>query len=104
MGYPELVRMLEMTDLTRLFFSRVQFFSARDGTSRLVPDKQVFYHRAMAELVSATFCRAFERLFSCLRISVSLSSQFEVIKWSTSWPCSQFCQPSIIIFECLFFA
>jgi hypothetical protein len=35
----------------------------------------------MAGLVIATLCRAFERPFSCLRIYVSLSSRFEMMKW-----------------------
>lgn len=81
MGCPELVRKLEMTNLRGLFFTRLLHFTARDGPSGLGPAKQVFYHRAMAELVIATFCGALERLLSCWRIYVSLSSLFAMIKW-----------------------
>lgn len=81
MGCPELVRKLEMTNQRGLFFTRLLHFTARDGPSGLGPAKQVFYHRAMAELVIATFCGALERLLSCWRIYVSLSSLFAMIKW-----------------------
>lgn len=81
MGCPELVRKLEMTNQRGLFFTRLLHLTARDGPSGLGPAKQVFYHRAMAELVIATFCGALERLLSCWRIYVSLSSLFAMSKW-----------------------
>lgn len=69
-----------MTNVRGLFFTLL-LFTARDGPSGLVPAKQVFCHRAMAELVIATFCRALERLLRCLRIIYVSSSLFAMIKW-----------------------
>lgn len=104
MGCPELVRTLEMTNLRGLFFTRLLLFTTRNGPSGLAPAKQVFYHRAVAELVIATLCRALEKLLSCSRIYVSLSSLFAVIKWFYIMAVFPALPALNHYFPCLFFA
>lgn len=93
-----------MTNLRGLFSTRLLLSTARDGPSGLAPAKQVFYHQAMAELVIATLRRALERLLSCSRIYVLLSSLFAMIKWFNIMAVFPALPALNHYFRCLFFA